>query len=210
MLSSHSRKGRKLADRQNPVLSQDVVKLLKTQDAGYVTTMLQKTKRARARLEQEFVLGEDQSAEVLGPLTSQEKGSRTVFVDSREEQRKYNLGGTAAFRPDSATRKPGNPSTNEEEDESDWKPPMEMPKETPESRRVVERQELALKQEKLLREQHRKEQGAQRSKLAALKAREKDLVEAEKGLDLQRAKMSNSVGGTTKAGVKWKVRERKK
>lgn len=210
MLSSQSRKGRKLADRQNPVLSQDIVKLLKTQDAGYVATMLQKTRRARARLEQEFVLGEDQGAEVLGPLPSQEKGSHTVFVDSREEQRQYIPGGTAAFRPDSATRKPENPSTNEEEDDSDWAPLIELPKKTPESRRVFERQELALKEEKLLRKQHRKEQGAQRSKLAALKAREKDLVEAEKELDLQRAKMSNSVGGTTKAGVEWKVRERKK
>lgn len=210
MLSSQSRKGRKLADRQNPVLSQDVVKLLKTQDAGYVTTMLQKTKRARAKLEQEFVLCEDQSAEVLGASTSQEKGSHTVFVDSREEQRQYNPDRVAVFRPDLATSKPEIPSTNEEEDDSDWKPLVELPKKPPTSRRAVERQELALKQEKLLRKQHRKEQNARRSKLAALKAREKELVEAEKELDLQRARMSNSVGGTTKVGVKWKVRARKK
>lgn len=210
MLSSQSSKGRKLADRQNPVLSQDVVKLLKTQDAGYVTTMLQKTKRARARLEQEFVLGEDQSAEVLGPLTNEGKGNHTVFVDSTEGQREYYRGGTAAFRLVSATRKPEHGSTNEEEDDSDWQSPIDLPKKTPKSHRVVERQELALKQEKLLRKQRRKEQGAQRSKLATLKAREKELVEADKELDLQRAKMSNNVGGTTKAGVKWKVRERKK
>lgn len=65
-------------------------------------------------------------------------------------------------------------------------------------------------QNKLLRKQCRKEQDARRSKLAALKAREKDLIEAENELDLQRAKMSNSVGGTTKGGAKWRVRERKK
>lgn len=209
MLSSQSRKGRKLADRQNPVLNQDVVKLLKTQDAGYVTTMLQKTKRALARLEQGFVLCEDQSAEVLGALTSQEKGSHTVFVDNTEEQRQYNPDAKAAFPADSATRKANISSTNDEDD-SDWKPLVELPPKAPESRRAVERQELALKQEKLLRKQHRKEQDTRRSKLAALKARERDLVEAEKELDLQRAKMSNSVGGTTKVGVKWKVRERKK
>ena len=209
MLSSQSRKGRKLADRQNPVLNQDVVKLLKTQDAGYVTTILQKTKRARAKLEQGFVLCDDQSAEVLGALTSQERGSHTIFVDSREEQRQYNPDGKAASRPDPARRKPEISSTDEEKDDSDWKP-LVTPQKAPESRRAVERQELALKQEKLLRKQHRKEQDARRSKLAALKARERDLVEAEKELDLQRAKMSNSVGGTTKVGVKWKVRERKK
>ena len=210
MLSSQSRKGRKLADRQNPVLGQDVVKLLKTQDAGYVTTMLQKTKQARARLEQEFVLSEDQGAELMGAFSSQEKGSHTVFVNNEKEQKQYKVHEGSAFRGGSATRKPENPSMNEEEDDSDGKPHLYLPKEVLKSRRAAERQELALKQDKLLRKQHRKGQDARKSKLAALKAREKDLVEAENELDLQRAKMSNSVGGTNKAGVKWKVRERKK
>lgn len=210
MLSSQSRKGRKLADRQNPVLSQDVVKLLKTQDAGYVTTMLQKTKRARAKLEQGFFLSEVWDAEVLGASSSQEKGSHTVFVNSREEQRQYISNGGVAFRPDSTPRKPGYPSTNEEEDDAHEEQLVYLPKEAPKSRRAAERQEVALKQDKLLRKQHRKAQDARRSKLAALMAREKDLTEAENELDLQRAKMSNSVGGTTKVGAKWKVRERKK
>lgn len=210
MLSSQSRKGRKLADRQNPVLSQDVVKLLKTQDAGYVNVMLQKTKRARVRLEQEFVLSEGRGAEVLGALSSQEKGSHTVFVNSREEQNLYNPSGDVPFRPDSTTRKSVFSSMNEEEKDSDEKPFLHSPIEVPKSRRPAERQESALKREKALRKQQRKEQNARRSKLAALSAREKDLIEAENELDLQRAKMSNSVGGTTKSGLKWKVRERKK
>ncbi len=210
MLSSQSRKGRKLADRQNPVLGQDVVKLLKTQDAGYVTTTLQKTKRARAMLEQEFVLSEDNGAELLGALSGLEKGSHTVFVNNEEEQRQYKVDEGIAFRPGSATRKLGNPSMNEEEDDSDGKSYLYLPKEILKSRRTAERQELALKQDKLLRKQHRKEQDARKLKLAALKARERDLVEAEHELDLQRAKMCNSVGGTNKAGAKWKVRERKK
>lgn len=210
MLSSQSRKGRKLADRQNPVLSQDVVKLLKTQDAGYVNVMLQKTKRARVRLEQEFVLSEGRGAEVLGALSSQEKGSHTVFVNSREEQNLYNPSGDVPFRPDSTTRKSVFSSMNEEENDSNEKPFLHSPIEAPKSRRPAERQEPALKQEKALRKQQRKEQNARRSKLAALSAREKDLIQAENELDLQRAKMSNSVGGTTKSGLKWKVRERKK
>lgn len=209
MLSSQSRNGRKLADRQNPVLSQEVIKLLKTQDAGYVITMLQKTKRARARLEQELVLSEDQGAEVLGALSGQEKGNHTIFVDSREEQTDYKSDGKAAFRPDYAARKPSKPYTHEEKVDSGGEILVYLPKERLESRRVVERQELALKQDKVLRKQHKKEQDARRSKLAALKAREKDLLEAENELGLQRAKMNNSVGGTTKVGLKWKVRERK-
>ena len=210
MLSSQSRKGRKLADRQNPVLDQDAVKLLKTQDAGYVTTILQKTKRARAKLEQEFVLSQDSGAEVLSTLSNQGKGSHTVFVDNKEEQSQYVLNGEVPFEPDFTPRKPDNSSKHEEEDDDDGEPPVYSLEETPKSLRVAKRQELALKQDKLLRKQHRKEQDARRSKLAALKAWEKDLVEAKDSLDLQRAKMSNNVGGTTKVGTKFKVRERKK
>ena len=210
MLSSRSRKGRKVADRQNPVLGHDAVKLLKTQDAGYVTTMLQKTKRARARLEQEFVLSQDRSAEVLSALSNQSKGSHTVFVNNKEEQKQYVLNGEAPFEPDSASRKPDNSSKHEEEADDDWESKVCLLEELSKSLRVAKPQELALNQEKLFRKQHRKEQDARRSKLAALKAREKDLVEAKDELDLQRAKMSNNVGGTTKAGTKFKVRERKK
>lgn len=212
MLSSQSRKGRKLADRQNPVLSQEVVKLLKTQDVGYVTTMLQKTKRARARLEQDFVLIEDKGAELPVVLSCQEKGSHKVFVDTRGEQRRYISDGKIAFRADFTTGKPGKPTSEEgeEEDESNGKPLVYLPTSVPKSRRVAERQEIAMKQDKVLRKQRRKEQDVRKSRLAALSARENDLIEAKNELDLQRAKMSNSVGGITKSGAKWRVRERKK
>ena len=209
MLTSQSRKGRKLAGHQNPVFDQDVVKLLKTQDAGYIITMLQKTKRAQAKLEQEFVLNDGQGAECLGALSSQEKGAHKVFVDSREEQKQYQPEDRGAFQPH-LTRKPRKFPMNEEEDGSDGEPFVCLPMEPPKSRRAAERQELASKYDLLLRKLRRKEQNAQKLKLAALNAREKSLVEAKKKLDLQRAKMSNSVGGTTKTGAKWKVRERKK
>ena len=209
MLSSQSRKGLKLADHQNPVFDQDVVKLLKTQDAGYVITMLQKTKRAQAKLEQEFVLNDGQGAEFLGALSSQENGAHKIFVDSREEQKQYKPEDRVACQPH-FTRKPRNIAMNEEEDGSDGEPFVCLPIEPPKSRRVAQRQKLASKQDLLLCKHRRKEQNAQKSKLAALNAREKSLVEAKKELDLQRARMSNSVGGTTKTGAKWKVRERKK
>lgn len=210
MLSSQSRKGRKLADRQNPVLGHDAVKLLKSQDAGYVTTMLQKTKRARARLEQEFVLSQDPSAEVQSALSNQGKGSHTVFVNNKEEQKQFVLNGEVPFEPAFTSRKPDKSSKHEEEADGDWESQVCLLEEPPKSLRVAKRQELALNQDKLFRKQHRKEQDARGSKLAALKAREKDLVEAKDELDLQRAKMSNNVGGTTKVGTKFKVRERKK
>ena len=205
MLSSQSRKGRKVADRQNPVLGHDVVKLLKTQDAGYVTTMLLKTKRARARLEQEFVLSEDPGAKVLGTLSNPAHGSHTVFVDSREEQRRYEPGGGAVSRPDHATRTPGDPPTSEEGDDADTTPPVHPPTAASNPRRRA-----ADRHDQLERTQRRKAHEARKSQLAALCAREQDLADAGRELELQRAKMSNSVGGTTKSGAKWKVRGRKR
>jgi len=207
MLSSKSKDGKKDVDRGNPVLSQDAVKLLKTQDSGYLRTMTQKTRRALERLEQEFVLREGEGAEVLGQETGQTEGQHVVFSGSREEQMQYVPGkGLASWS------RHGEPSRvlMGEEDENDELEESMPASATQRSRRTIEREEAALKEAKLLQEQHRKEQNARRSKLAALKAREKDLMDAENELELQRAKMSNDVGGFTKVGVKWKVRERKK
>ena len=209
MLSSQSRKGRKLAGRQNPVLDQDVVKLLKTQDAGYVTTMLQKTKRSKTRLEQDFVLNDGKGVKLLSAISSQKKGSHMIFVDNTEQQRQYRPEDKVASRRDS-TRRLEDSSRNMEEDDSDGVPFICLPQEPPVARRAGERDELASKQKKVLRKYRRKEQDARKSKLAAMNAREKDLVEAKNELDFQRARMSNNVGGITRVGIKWKVRERKK
>ena len=84
MLSSKSKDGKKIVDRGNPVLSQDAVKLLKTQDSGYLRTMIQKTRKALERLEQEFVLWEGKGPEVLGQEVGERGGEHVVFADSRE------------------------------------------------------------------------------------------------------------------------------
>jgi U3 small nucleolar RNA-associated protein 11 len=47
-------------------------------------------------------------------------------------------------------------------------------------------------------------------RLEALMTREKELILAERELELQRGKMTNSIGGVNKNGVKFKVRERKR
>ena len=199
-----------MADRQNPALGQDVIKLLKTNDAGYVNNLLQKTNQARARLEQSLVLNEHQDIELLGSLSSQEKGNHRIFVNSREDQRQYESDRTLVDWSVATTRKLGNPSIHEQKDDSDGKRLIYLSNDAPKSRRAAERQERALKQDTILRKQRRKAQDARTSKLAVLKTREKSLIEANNEINLQRAKMSNSVGGTTKFGAKWKVRERKK
>lgn len=208
MLSSKSKQGRKLADRGNPVLSQEAVKLLKTQDSGYLRTMLQKTRRALEKREQEFILHEEQGAELLASSIDLGPGQHIVFVGSREEQ-KQRLLRKANSNPNDVGQSLKDHSEMDGLDPAEQNLARSTPRK-PKSRRALEREELAKKEETILRKKHKKEQEARRSKLAALKAREKDLMDAENELELQRAKMSNSVGGLTKAGLKWKIRERKK
>lgn len=199
MLSSKSKSGRKLADRGgNAALSQDVAKLLKTQDSGYLRTMLQKTRRALEKLEQKFILRNGQGVELFGGLDNQVNGQHVVFVESREEQKGYALG--------KASTCDEMPFLREGDDERSAE---EVATSVPRASRVAKKQEAAMKQDKLVRKRHKEEQDARRSKLAALKAREKDLKDAENELERQRAKMNNNVGGVTRAGVKWKTRERK-
>ncbi|KFZ14042.1 hypothetical protein V501_03416, partial [Pseudogymnoascus sp. VKM F-4519 (FW-2642)] len=66
--------------------------------------------------------------------------------------------------------------------------------------------------EKRLRRVREKEAGKLESMLEIAEKRLEALTEAEEALDLQRKKMGKtmSVGGVTKGGVKFKVRERKK
>ena len=190
------------------MLSQEAVKLLKTQDSGYLRTMLQKTRRALEKREQEFILREEKGAEVLGSPFNPGQGQHVVFVGSKEEQRQRLRGQGIANSSDVGQdlQDPSEMNGLDGAEESFGSPPPKKSK----SRRAIERDELAKKEEIILRKKHKKEQEARRSKLAALKARRKDLMDAENELELQRAKMSNNVGGVTKAGLKWKVRERKK
>ncbi|KAL9103204.1 MAG: hypothetical protein Q9163_001731 [Psora crenata] len=195
MLSRKSKQGRMIADRGNPVLSHEAVKLLKTQDAGYLQTMIQKTRKTVERLNEEFVLkGKEGAGEVHVLGQGSGIGEKVVFVGDREEQ--------MGWRPDIHLEEPSGSLQQDPDDET--------PRQHPQSRRELTKQAQAQKEKLLLRKRHEKEQKARRAKLAALKVREKDLRAAENELEMQRAKMSNSVGGTNKAGVKWKVRERKR
>ncbi len=216
MRSKTHDKGQKIADRGNPVLSQDAVKLLKTQDAGYLKTMAQKTRRAREKLEPEILLRKEKDAEVLGDETGHDHSQHIIFTKSRDEQKRFDPKDYFATTTAGLNRRfnrsklrHDDPIEGDEEDQDgrslskehsdDWK-----------ARRHAAREALALKEARILRKQHKREQEARVSLLRALKLRERDLLAAEQELELQRAKMGNTVGGVTKAGVKWKVRERKK
>ena len=206
MLSSKSKKGRKLLDRGNSSLSLDAVKLLKTQDLGYLQTMIQKSRRAVRRLEHEFVIVKGEGVDVVGECAHAGRGQHLIFVQDEEAQRQYDPWSTA--KGASNQQKAFALEVDGEDKEEEV---MENIGEAtkPKSRRKAHQEALAAKEQRVLRKKHRKGQDARKAKLAVLKTREKDLRDAENELQLQRARMSNSVGGVTKRGLKWKVRERK-
>jgi U3 small nucleolar RNA-associated protein 11 len=152
MMSSKTKDGIRLGDRGNKALSHDVVLLLKTQDAGYLRTMLQQTRLERRKLEKAVTL-------TAGLHGSSVEDARKVFVDSAEEL------AYATDVEDSGGGSEEGPALSAAEPEK---------------------------------------------RLKALITREKELMLAEQELERQRGKMSNSIGGVNKNGVKFKVRERKR
>lgn len=195
MLSSSTKKGRKLADRGNPLLSHEAVQLLKTQDSGYLQTMIQKTRKAIERLEEEFTL----KGEEIGTLDGEKgEGRKVVFVADEAEQRDW------LDRSNPEASRDGEP----QDEEIDKKEVGAMRRLN--SRKALQKEQAAQREDKLWRKRIARDKEVKATRLTALKARAKELRDAENELELQRAKMSNTVGGVNKAGVKWKVRERRK
>ncbi|KAG8533805.1 uncharacterized protein KY384_001546 [Bacidia gigantensis] len=198
MLSSQSKTGRKIVDRGNPVLSHEAAELLKTQDSGYLQTMLQSTRRAIEKLESEIVLTKTERGIEVSVLGSEQpSGKQTVFVEYESDRRQRN------------NRKESQQMLADEDcaqaagfgaDES----------KVNKSRKQLEEKKEAQSQAQLATHKLRREQSARRAKLKALKTREKDLRDADNELELQRAKMRNVIGGVNKDGVKFKLGARKK
>lgn len=192
-MSTQSVKGVKRGDRGNTALSMDVVKLLKTQDAAYLRTVLQKTRIERQKLEASLELDRDLKnggVKVLGK--GRQRGQRTVFVDSVGEQQAFgeeNSRKNEMGRADSEHEEDEDTDSGAHQSEEDNQDP-EMEDEAQKLRRIERERRLKL--------------------LEAIKKREQELVVADNELELQRAKMTNSIGGTNKNGVKYKIRERKR
>lgn len=211
MSSKVDKQGKKVADRGNKALSMDVVKLLKTQDAGYIRTMLQMIRKEREELEQRLVLEEGEVRAVRdGDRTKQ--GKHRVYVDDEEEQRNFDPDtwfGRGEDMPDRAQdaenlRFEGYDDDEEDEEEETKTRPKAL------SKKQIEAQELARKQKRTFNKQRDQAQSRTAYKLQVVKKREQELVAAEEELETQRAKMNNTVGGVNKHGVKFKVRERKR
>ncbi|GAM35408.1 U3 snoRNA-associted protein [Talaromyces pinophilus] len=219
MLSAQNAQQGKHGAREGTSLSQDTVKLLKTQDAGYLRTVGERIRREMERLEKEVQL-QDGMEKVLGggsrKRSSEEedgedeededmfdtgvKRRKVVFAESREDQKEL---GRELDEADED-------GEEDEEDDDDETFGTQLQKQKQPTKKELEAQRKALQQARAARKLKRRAAEARRNKLAALRKQYAEITTAERELDLQRAKMSNSVGGVNKKGVKWKIRERKR
>lgn len=205
-------KGQKVSDRGSPKLSQDAVKLLKTQDVGYLRTMAQKTRRERERLEQVYNLQGD-----TGSHHSHGHNQHTVFVETiylqdllgsqravnGDKNKKSNISEEQFMVTHNKTSKKHDNEGNGPNQSSQTEHVSPFHFETSKNLQVVKKNQISRKQQK-------RNQEVREFKLRLLKSRERELLAAVHELEIQRAKMNNSTGGTSRAGVKWKIRERKK
>ncbi|KAF3032061.1 hypothetical protein E8E12_002632 [Didymella heteroderae] len=213
MSSSVDSKGRKVADRGNEALSMDVVKLLKTQDAAYIRTMLQQVRRERQKLEERLVL-EDQEVRALRDGSEERTGKHRVFVENEEEQEEFDADAwfgegramPTASRPEVPAEWEDDEDDVEDEDEEEEHRPQ---KKTLSAKKLREQEEEAKRMKKFEKTRSRA-QSRTAFRLQMVKKKERELVAAEEELEKQRAKMNSSVGGVNKNGVKFKIRERKR
>lgn len=179
-------------DRGNKVMDVDTVRLLKTQDLGYVRTMRQVVAKEVAKLEEQVVLtrgfdkldeeedeeDEDSDSEFdFATAPSRPKAPRKIVFMDNEEEREETLQDHLDI---------------EDEDDADKKEDKK------------DGEDAEFERAKALRRLRRQLENA-RKKL-------KVLTDAEGELEIQRAKMAKTAtsGGTTRKGKKIMVRTRKR
>jgi U3 small nucleolar RNA-associated protein 11 len=219
--SSVDKRGLKVADRGNEALSTDVVKLLKTQDAAYIRTVLQQVRRERARLEEKLVLEEAGEVELVRDGGETRQGVHRVFVGDEGEQEHFDADawfGEGKSMPSASVPEVPREWESESESESadggegseeDEEAPPQPQKKTPSAKKIKEAEDKA-KAAKKFEKTRSRAQSRTAFRLQMVRKKERELVAAEEELEKQRAKMSSSVGGVNKNGVKFKIRERKR
>ncbi|KAJ4366133.1 hypothetical protein N0V83_007768 [Neocucurbitaria cava] len=207
MSSKVDKQGKKVADRGNEALSVEVVKLLKTQDAGYIRTMLQMARKEREQLEQRLILEEQGEVKAYKDEEKSRRSQHRVFVDNEEEQEEFDPDAWFGHGQEMPGRVDMDPAhvedlhaeSSQDEDEAD------APQIRTLSKKQLEAQELARREAR----KFRKDRGAG-TITDSLQKRERELAAADDELEAQRAKMNSTVGGVNKDGVKFKIRERKR
>lgn len=187
-------------------LSVDAVKLLKTQDAGYLKTLAARGRREIERVGQEVgmdavmldhkissrrnVLKDDIHQEAPSPKGRKRRSNGEILEPLRQE-----------------ITYPQLPPVEVEHVES---PDTQVLLSKPKSKKTLAAELDVAARLRLERKKRKRLQELRVAKLEALKKRQKEVLAAADELDLQRAKMARTVGGVNKNGVKFKIRERKR
>ncbi|CAA9966951.1 U3 small nucleolar RNA-associated protein [Pyrenophora teres f. maculata] len=209
MSSQVDKQGRKVMDRGNKALSMEVVKLLKTQDAGYIRTMLQMARKEREELEQKLIMEEQGEVRAVREGERVKQGKHRVFVEDEEEQEEFDPDSWFGQGKDMPVRK-DSPTFGDLQDDLSEEEEHPIQQSGALSKKKIEAQEQARRETRKFRKDRERGQERLFSRLRAIKKRESELAAAEEELELQRAKMNNTVGGVNKNGVKFKIRERKR
>lgn len=219
MMNSSSKNGVKVAKRGadnaaggGKSLSMDVVKLMKTQDVAYLRTVLQSTRRAVERLEQEVVAA-DKGVQV--GVVAAGKNRKTVFPDLGDSEPEMmsegdddmddfdDLEGFDGFDGLGDLPALDDGLDGSEDDDMD----DDAPETKAETNKPLTKEEKAAR---LAAKRKRHFIETRRNKLEALKDREEDLATALRELEDQRVQMNGKAGGVNKNGTKFKVRQRVK
>ncbi|KPI39136.1 putative U3 small nucleolar RNA-associated protein 11 [Cyphellophora attinorum] len=184
-------------------LGHDAVRLLRTQDAGYLRTVAAKGRKEMRKVKEE-----------LGSASAKE-GRKIVFVDespagSPRGKKRSSTGDVLEQVEINEVVYPQLPDLDSDEPIEDMALDENAPKAKPKTKKQLEQEQAAAASLRAARKKRRKLQEVRSNKLEMLQKRQKEILAAADQLELQRAKMAKTVGGVNKNGVKFKVRERKR
>ncbi|KAK3674151.1 hypothetical protein LTR78_005998 [Recurvomyces mirabilis] len=175
-------------------LGLETVKLMKTQDEGYLRTAVQSSRRLRERLERGVVVQEEMG---VGSVPG---GKRDVFSDDDGEE-----GGAAVPLSDVVD---GDDALDL--DDLAELQGLDAPVMADEVSSSEEDAAGLSKAELNKRRRKRHDIKTRRRQVEALRDREEQLTIALREVEAQRARMNGTVGGVNKKGTRFKVRQRKR
>ena len=194
------------------LLSHDAVRLLKTQDSGYLRTASNRGRREVQKLEQQVKL-----AEVMREDGAAKAGKKIIFSDeetptSGTKRKRTSAGTESKVSQEVSQPMDADHEMNDEPSLLQMPEPFEDENVLPitEVRSPSTKDSLASKRLLVERKRRRRLQELRANKLEALKKRQREILAAANALEAQRARMARTVGGVNKDGVKFKVRERKR
>ncbi|KAN0068659.1 Small-subunit processome [Elaphomyces granulatus] len=224
MLSERNRTQGRHGAREATALSHDAIKLLKTQDAGYLRVVGERVRRQVKRLEEDVNLQEGMR-EILTerqPLSVDDNKNQTnrkvIFAESRDQQQKLGRIRSDDNEVDSDLEQHEDEEVEPEDADGDTEgnndpsfgQQLKATTQQTKSKKQVEAESRAYVELRAAKKLKRRAAEIRSNKLDALRKQYTEITAAEKELDWQRARMTNSVGGVSKHGIKWKIRERKK